>query len=487
MTLVPYTPSEWCDIGARLWDMVCQCGETQVQMTFINGNQLSDETLTVAPSSTGLCLLMDLSLKHGRVLLSLDILRIYGRLRSLILRQALLPAMGAARELGHQQGLITAERERLNFDYANAVADVQNRNAQLNSQFQEAHHNLSVRESNIAGAGNQDLEPQQQLEADRAQLRELEFNLGRLTAQLQEREARHNAQQTVRDAETAVRGESPATRHVANDGGTTIPHQTDILMAGGMPSSAARHSSAAYRRPHGNVGRPHFHPSTPLPSRTSPLDARLPMEEDRGFCAFDVTTWPSRAWNEGASGVIIDLRCAHQCRQQDNEQVKLAFGNLLEWIGALEGGQDPTDRIMNLGRSLLNTFRMQLTIASDPGIRLSKLRARPHTAVHQTDAYAREAQLFVDRRETQRTLRCQRCHTCGHEAYTCNARPRENYNTGVHQKTAEGLLYAPHECWRRQPHHLPSILTGVAPHRRCSTRYFKLPDAIVGKGNGAYP
>ncbi|KAF8302546.1 hypothetical protein TcBrA4_0050310 [Trypanosoma cruzi] len=44
-------------------------------------------------------------------------------------KQALLPAMGAARELGHQQGLITAERERLNIDYANAVADVQNRNA----------------------------------------------------------------------------------------------------------------------------------------------------------------------------------------------------------------------------------------------------------------------------------------------------------------------------------------------------------------------
>ncbi|RNF22808.1 hypothetical protein TcG_01929, partial [Trypanosoma cruzi] len=56
MSLVPYTPSEWCDIGARLWEMVCQCGETQVQMTFINGIQMSDETLTVAPSATGLCL-----------------------------------------------------------------------------------------------------------------------------------------------------------------------------------------------------------------------------------------------------------------------------------------------------------------------------------------------------------------------------------------------------------------------------------------------
>ncbi|RNF13420.1 hypothetical protein TcG_08477 [Trypanosoma cruzi] len=123
--------------------------------------------------------------------------------------QLLLPAMGAARELGHQQGPITAERERLNIDYANAVAEVQNRNARLNSQFQEAHIKLSVRESNIAGTGDEVLELQQQLEAARAQLREREFNLGRLTAQLQEREARHNAQQPALYAETAGRDDAP--------------------------------------------------------------------------------------------------------------------------------------------------------------------------------------------------------------------------------------------------------------------------------------
>ncbi|KAF8299361.1 hypothetical protein TcYC6_0065000 [Trypanosoma cruzi] len=405
MALVPCTPSEWCDIGARLWDMVRQCGETQWQMTFINGNQMSDEKLTVAASSTGLCLF------HGPISKAWQDSTLIGHIANLrapripnLETQALLPAMGAARELGHQQGLITAERERLNFDYANAVADVQNRNDQLNSEVEEAHINLSVRESNIAGAGNQVSELQQQLENTRAQLREREFNLERLTAQLQEREARHNAQQPARDAETAGRDDAPATRHVANGGVSTLPHQTDILMAGGVPGSAARHSSAAYRHPHGNVGRPHFHPSTPLPSRTSPLEAQSPMEEDRGFCAFDVTTWPTRIWNEGASGVVFDLRCAYQCWQQD-EQVKLAFDNLVEWIGVLEGGQDPTDRFMNLGRSLLNTFRMQLTMASDPGIRLSKLRARLYTAVHQTDTNAKAVQPLVDRRETQRTLR----------------------------------------------------------------------------------
>ncbi|RNC42462.1 helicase-like protein [Trypanosoma cruzi] len=429
MALVPYTPSEWCDIGARLWDMVCQCGEIQVQMTFINGNQLSDGTVTVAPSATGLCLF------HGPISKAWQDSTLIGHIANLrapqipnFETQVLLPAMGAARELGHQQGLITAERERLNIDYANAVADVRNWNAQLNSQVEEAQINLSVRESNIAGAGNQVLELRQQLEADRAQLREREFNLGVLNAQLQEREARLKALQTARDAETAGRDESPATRHVANDGVTTLPHQANNLMAGGVPSSAVRRSSAAYRPPHGNAARTHFHPSTPLPSRTSPLDARLPMEEDRSFCVFDVTTWPSRVWNEGASGAIIDLRRAYQCWQQDDEQVKLAFDNLVEWIGALEVLQDPPDRIMNLGRSLLNTFRMQLTIASDPGIRLSKLRARLYTAVHQTDAYAREAQPLVDRRETQRTVRCQRSHIFGQEASTCNVRPRGNYS-----------------------------------------------------------
>ncbi|RNC41915.1 structural maintenance of chromosome protein 4 [Trypanosoma cruzi] len=81
---------------------------------------------------------------------------------------------------------------------------------------------------------------------------------------------------------------------------------------------------------------------------------------------------------------------------------------------------------MNLGRSLLNTFLMQLMMASDPGIRLSKVRARLHSAFHQTDTYARAAELFVDRRETQRTLRCQQCHTYGHDASTCNVRPRGN-------------------------------------------------------------
>ncbi|KAF8278098.1 hypothetical protein TcBrA4_0118090 [Trypanosoma cruzi] len=133
-------------------------------MTFINGNHMSDETLTVAVSPTGLCLL------HGPVSKAWQDSTLIGHIANLrapqipnFETQVLLLAMGAARELGHQQGLITAERERLNFGYANAVAEVQNRNAQRNSRVEEAHYNLSVRESNITGAGNQALELQQQL------------------------------------------------------------------------------------------------------------------------------------------------------------------------------------------------------------------------------------------------------------------------------------------------------------------------------------
>ncbi|EKG04308.1 hypothetical protein TCSYLVIO_004634 [Trypanosoma cruzi] len=68
---------------------------------------------------------------------------------------------------------------------------------------------------------------------------------------------------------------------------------------------------------------------------------------------------------------------------------------------------------------------MQLTIASDPGIRLSKMRARLYTAVYQTNTYARATQPLVDRRETQRTVRCQQCHIFGHEASTCNVLEKE--------------------------------------------------------------
>ncbi|RNC37805.1 structural maintenance of chromosome protein 4 [Trypanosoma cruzi] len=124
--------------------------------------------------------------------------------------------------------------------------------------------------------------------------------------------------------------------------------------------------------------------------------------------------------------IVFDFWCAYQCWQQGDEQVILVFVILVECIDILDGGQDPTDQLMDFGRFPLNTLLTQLSIASDPGIRLSKLRARLHTAVRQTDTYARAAQPLVDRRENQRTVRCQRSHIFGHEASTCNVRPRGN-------------------------------------------------------------
>ncbi|KAF8308077.1 hypothetical protein TcBrA4_0002170 [Trypanosoma cruzi] len=83
--LVPYTVSEWCDIGARLWDLVRQRGEAQVQTTFINGTEMPYETLTVAPSSTGLCLILGTppALEDSSLT---DILRVPGRFEYQILR-----------------------------------------------------------------------------------------------------------------------------------------------------------------------------------------------------------------------------------------------------------------------------------------------------------------------------------------------------------------------------------------------------------------
>ncbi|KAF8299675.1 hypothetical protein TcYC6_0062690 [Trypanosoma cruzi] len=210
MAPVPYTASEWCGIGARLWDLVRQDGDTQVQMTFINGSQMSDETLIVAASSTDLCLISESTAKPWQdVTLTGHVANLRAPQIPNFEAQVLLPAMGAARKLGVQQGLITAERERLNADHANAIADVQNRNAQLNWQVEEAHNNPSVRESNIAGASNQVRELQQQLEATRAQLQERKFHLGELSAQLQDCESHlttRDAYQAARNAKTAGRG-----------------------------------------------------------------------------------------------------------------------------------------------------------------------------------------------------------------------------------------------------------------------------------------
>ncbi|KAF8290337.1 hypothetical protein TcBrA4_0132420 [Trypanosoma cruzi] len=90
-----------CDIGARLWDLVRQRGEAQVQTTFINGTEMPYETLTVAPSSTGLCLIL------GNATKPWEDSSLTGHIASSrafrvpnFENQLILPIMGATRELG---------------------------------------------------------------------------------------------------------------------------------------------------------------------------------------------------------------------------------------------------------------------------------------------------------------------------------------------------------------------------------------------------
>ncbi|KAF8295477.1 hypothetical protein TcYC6_0094000 [Trypanosoma cruzi] len=133
----------------------------------------------------------------------------------------------------------------------------------------------------------------------------------------------------------------------------------------------------------------------PLPSRTSSFeDDSGPENQLLHFLAFDVATLVPRVWNEGISGVLlVDPRCAYSCCwHQVDAQVQVAFDGLASCRRALEIDRDPTDRFMNFGRALLRTFRMQLMMASDPGIPLSKLRDRLHMAVHGADTLARATQ-----------------------------------------------------------------------------------------------
>ncbi|RNC51776.1 putative surface protease GP63, partial [Trypanosoma cruzi] len=218
-------------------------------------------------------------------------------------------------------------------------------------------------------------------------------------------------------------------------------------------------------------------------------------KEGRIFRAFDDTTWAPRIWNAGISGVVFDLRGAYNYWRQAEDQAQLVFDSLVAWMCALEAGQDLSDRFMNLGKVLLQAFRMQLMMASDPGIPLFNVLARPCTAVHEADTFARAIQIPLERRGTQISLRCQLFHVYGHDTSKSNARDatRGSYlQRGRPLKNGRGAAC----CFlRKRTTAAPSIppppaipqRRRTAPHRRCSTRYHKLPDEIIEKGNGAYP
>ncbi|EKF33277.1 hypothetical protein MOQ_002858 [Trypanosoma cruzi marinkellei] len=242
------------------------------------------------------------------------------------------------------------------------------------------------------------------------QLQEREYQLGVARVQLRERGALFNARevrQAARDAETTGREEPPTSRRGPTDGPdarhsgaaegvTTQPQLMQRPMAGGAPLRTIRRNPTAERRrgipqtSQDNFVKPRFHPSMPLPSRTSPLvDPSGAEEEEPRFCVFDADTFPTRIWNEGISGVLVEIRDAFNHWNQEGDQTKLAYENLVLWLGVLGMDREPVDRFMHSGRMLLQAFRMQLMRASDPSIPLSKFCAHLYTAVHESDAFAR--------------------------------------------------------------------------------------------------
>ncbi|RNC36315.1 hypothetical protein TcCL_Unassigned00743 [Trypanosoma cruzi] len=142
------------------------------------------------------------------------------------------------RELGARQGLTIAEGRRSKSD--NAVADVQNRGAQLQHQKEEANNHFSARASNTAVADGL-LAQRESALAWRE--RHLETNPAQHQAQPQERKARIGALEARlaawgadspgrRGVSSSRRGPPDALAHGYEDG-TSTPSHHEHLMAGG--------------------------------------------------------------------------------------------------------------------------------------------------------------------------------------------------------------------------------------------------------------
>ncbi|RNC41331.1 surface protease GP63 [Trypanosoma cruzi] len=145
-------------------------------------------------------------------------------------------------------------------------------------------------------------------------------------------------------------------------------------------------------------------------------------EEGRSFCSFDVTTWAPLIWDEGVSGVVVDLRGAYNYWQQAGYQAQLVIDSLVAWMCALEAERGLSDHFMNSGKILLQAFRAQLMMASDPGIPLFNILVRLCTAVYEADTFARATQPLAERRGTQISLRFQLCRVHGNVISKSNVR-----------------------------------------------------------------
>ncbi|KAF8284721.1 hypothetical protein TcYC6_0004580 [Trypanosoma cruzi] len=164
-----------------------------------------------------------------------------------------------------------------------------------------------------------------------------------------------------------------------------------------------------------------------------------------------------RVWNEGvpdpsppsgAHALIVGARYA---------LARIASDGLVLWTRALGMDRDPTGGFIAIGGALMQDFRLQIMMATEPSVLLSALRVCPRT-------------------QKQRSLQCRLCRIYGHDVSACKLR-----GAGGRQETAKaddgGRTHSPHP---------PPRLAGVAPHRRRPIRSLRLPDAIVEKGNGAY-
>ncbi|KAF8300005.1 hypothetical protein TcYC6_0062210 [Trypanosoma cruzi] len=125
-------------------------------------------------------------------------------------------SLGASKGTSSLEGLFSTE-------YARAIADAQNRGAQLHSRVEEAHNNLSVCKSNIALTDGLLAERECALAGGEQQLETA-------NAQLQDREARvsaREAQQAAWEAETAGREEVPTSRRGPTDGPVTCRNKAE--------------------------------------------------------------------------------------------------------------------------------------------------------------------------------------------------------------------------------------------------------------------
>ncbi|RNF03940.1 helicase-like protein, partial [Trypanosoma cruzi] len=136
--------------------------------------------------------------------------------------------------------------------------------------------------------------------------------------------------------------------------------------------------------------------------------------------------------------------------------------------------REPTDQLMDFWQGPT----ADLPVADDNyWVQRSDLRtARPSThATAKIFAMPTVSYLWTRRIHVQRTQ-----HDPKGIARSADGRQKRQWGCPPLMGVEDG---SPSHLFR---HHPPN-LTGIAPHRRCSIRYLKLPDTIVGKGNGAYP